>query len=470
MFGKLAACNAWCEPLNIPIKQFITIVGKDAVYTDPADCYAYGYDNSQQQALPQAVVFPTTHEQVQAIVQTCYEHLIPILARGRGSSTVGGAVPIKGGVVCSFEKMNKIISFEPENRLIVAQAGIANQALQDHVAKAGFFWAPDPSSRDYATIGGNLAYNSSGPRAIKYGTPRENTLGLKAVTGDGTTLKVGVKTTKGVVGYDLTRLLIGSEGTLAIITEATLKLTPLPESKRTLALYYRDIRSAADAVSRIMAQPVIPCALEFIDTTAINMIREYSDVPIPPDVGAMLILEVDGCKEQLDHDVNMVLKAANNLSLFETQVAKSAQETQAIWATRKALSPALKKVAPKKINEDIVVPVANIPQLTERLKQLSERFAIPIVTFGHIGNGNLHVNLMYDPANVSQNNHALPCLEAVFDLVIELEGTLSGEHGIGLAKLPYVHKELSPQVLHTMRHIKQVFDPKNILNPGKMFN
>ncbi len=470
MYAKLAVCNVWCEPLNIPIKKFTDIVGKNAVYTDPADCYAYGYDNSLQQSTPEVVVFPTEHEQVQAIVQTCYEQEIPLLARGRGSSTVGGAVPIKHGVVCSFEKMHKIISFEPENRLIVVQAGIANQAVQDHVADAGFFWPPDPSSRDYATIGGNLAYNSSGPRAIKYGTPRDNTLGLKAITGDGKTLKVGVKTTKGVVGYDLTRLLIGSEGTLGIITEATLKLTALPEAKHTLALYYQDVASAAKAVSRIMAQPVIPCALEFMDTTAINMIREYSDVPMPKNAGAMLILEVDGNEQQLEHDTQAILNAAESSALFETQLAKNSAETKAIWATRKALSPALKKVAPKKINEDIVVPVSNVPALVQRLQHLSEKFGIKIVSFGHIGNGNLHVNLMYDPGHPAQDKNALPCLEAVFDLVIELEGTLSGEHGIGLSKLPYVHKELSPQVLHTMRNIKQVFDPKNILNPGKIFN
>lgn len=460
-------CNAWCEHLNIPIKQLQSIVGAQAVYSDPADCYAYGYDNSQQQVTPEAVVFPTQHEQVQAIVQTCFENNTPLLARGRGTSTVGGAVPIKHGVVCSFEKMDQIISFEPENKLIVTQTGIANQALQDHVAKAGFFWAPDPSSRDIATIGGNLAYNSSGPRAIKYGTPRDNTLGLKAVNGAGETLKVGVKTTKGVVGYDLTRLLIGSEGTLGIITEATLKLTPLPEAKRTLALYYENVAAAAEAVSCIMAQPITPCALEFMDTTAINMIRAYSDVKMPENAGAMLILEVDGSEAQLEHDVQAILQAAGKP--FETQVAQNEQEAKAIWTTRKALSPSLKKVAPKKINEDIVVPVANVPKLVERLQQLSEQFELPIVSFGHIGNGNLHVNLMYDPENAKQDNNALPCLEAVFDLVIELEGTLSGEHGVGLSKLPYVHKELSPQVLHTMRGIKHVFDPKGILNPGKIF-
>jgi D-lactate dehydrogenase len=459
----------WCGLLNTTIKKLTNLVGRKAIYSDPADCYAYGYDNSLNQVTPDAVVFPTTHEQVQAIVQTCYEDNVPLLARGRGSSTVGGAVPVKKGVVCSFERMNKIISFEPENRLVVTQCGVANQALQDHVASAGFFWPPDPSSRDYATIGGNLAYNSSGPRAIKYGTPRDHTLGLKAITGDGNTLKVGVKTTKGVVGYDLTRLLIGSEGTLGIITEATLKLTPIPEAKRTMALYYRDVTSAAEAVSKIMAQPVIPCGLEFMDTASIDMIREYSDVEMPNNAGAMLILELDGSKTQLEADVQAVLNAAKHAGLFETFVAKSNEQVKAIWATRKALSPALKNVAPKKINEDVVVPVANIPKLVARLQMLSEEFKIKIVSFGHIGNGNLHVNLMYDPANSEQNKNAPLCLEAVFDAVIELEGTLSGEHGIGLAKLPFVHKELSPQVLHTMRQIKQVFDPKGILNPGKIF-
>lgn len=451
------------------VRALQAIVGKEAVYDDPADCFAYGYDNSLAHATPQAVVFPSTHEQVQAIVQACHDANIALVARGRGSGTVGGCVPITHGVVISFERMSRVIDFQPENRFIIVQPGISNGDLQAIVAEKGFFWAPDPSSSAYATVGGNLAYNSSGPRAIKYGTPRENTLGLKAVIGSGETITTGVKTTKGVVGYDLTRLLIGSEGTLGIITEATLKLTPLPQSKRTLALHFDSVESAAAAVCRTMAQSALPCALEFMDTRSLEMIKDYSDVDIPATTRALLILEVDGHEASVDESVQHILAACDVSGLLNAHVAETADEVKQIWAMRKALSPSLKKVAPKKINEDVVVPVSQIPTLIDRLHALSQEHHIPIVTFGHIGNGNLHVNLMIDPENAQQTQAATPCLEAVFQSVLALGGTLSGEHGVGMAKQAYIADEIDAPTLALMRNIKTLFDPKHILNPGKVF-
>jgi D-lactate dehydrogenase (quinone) len=340
--------------------------------------------------------------------------------------------------------------------------------VQDVVKTRGFFWPPDPTSAAFCSIGGNLAYNSAGPKAVKYGTPRENTLGLRAVTGAGKEIKVGVLTSKGVVGYDLTRLLIGSEGTLAIITEATLKLTPLPEAKKTLRAIYNSVADAAKAVSAIMAQPVTPCALEFIDGNAINMIRDYTETDLPENAGAMLMIEVDGQRDGLDLAAEKVAAAAHNDGLLDIRLAKTEAEVAALWKTRKALSPALRKIAPKKINEDVVVPVTEMSALITGLDELSTKYRLPIVNFGHAGNGNIHVNLLLNPDDPEQSHKARACLDEIFSLVLALHGTLSGEHGVGIEKRDFVDRELDANSIELMRAIKRQFDPKGILNPDKM--
>ena len=442
-------------------------VGSDNASTDPADCLPYGYDNSRRMALPQALAFATTTEQVQKLVQLCNEHRIPLTTRGRGTNTTGAAVPTTGGLVLSLERMNRLLEVNAADRLAVVEAGTTNGDLQQAAAEQGFFWPPDPTSAAYSSIGGNLACNSAGPHAVKYGTCRENTLGLTAVTGNGDILHTGVRTTKGVVGYDLTRLFIGSEGTLAIITEATLKLTPKPEGKRTLRALYKDIGSASEAVAAIMAQPETPCVLEFVDGTAMDMIRGYTDTDLPADAGAMLMIEVDGSQASLDASVAAVEQAAANSGLLEWRAAKDATEVASLWATRKALSPAQRKVAPKKINEDVVVPASKIPALITQLDKLSKKHGVTIVNFGHAGNGNIHVNLLGNPDSEAEHKAMHDCLDEVFDLVLSLGGTLSGEHGIGIEKRDYIAREIEPASLNLMRQLKRVFDPNGILNPGK---
>ncbi len=444
-----------------------SIVGEDRVLIEAADTWAYGYDNSRQHAQPDAVVFPASHDEVRDLVRYCHGQRIPLVARGRGTGTTGATVPLAGGIVLAMERMDRILKIDPDNRLAVVQPGVTNQALQDAVAEHGFFWPPDPTSAAYCTVGGNLAYNSAGPRAVKYGTPRENTLGLRAITGAGEELKTGVMTTKGVVGYDFTRLIIGSEGTLAVITEATLKLTPLPEGKRTLQAVYRDMASAARAVSAIMSQPVIPCALEFIDGRAIEMIRAYSKADLPEGAGGMLMIEVDGPEACLDSAAEAVQRAAEAAGCLSCVLARTDAEVAALWATRKALSPALRNIAPKKINEDVAVPVSRIPELITGLERLSQRHGIPIVNFGHAGNGNIHVNLLIDPDDPKQMGAADTCLDQVFGLVLELDGTISGEHGVGISKRDFVAREIDPVTLELMRRVKSEFDPGGILNPGK---
>jgi D-lactate dehydrogenase (quinone) len=442
-------------------------VGTDALLTDPADCWPYGYDNSRRQCLPQAVAFVTDAEQVAAVVRACNAHRIPLTARGLGTGTTGATVPEPGGVVLSFERMNRILAIDPANRLAIVEPGVVNEDLQRAAAEHGFFWPPDPTSAAVCTVGGNLAYNAAGPKAVKYGTPRENTLGLSAVIGTGEMIRTGVMTTKGVVGYDLTRLIIGSEGTLALITQATLKLTPLPEAKRTLRATYRDIHSAAAAVAAIMAQPITPCALEFMDAAAIDMVRRFSDLRVPEDTGALLMIEVDGPADCVDAAALDVGDAARNAGLLELSVAADKAEIAALWRTRKALSPALRHVAPKKINEDVVVPVGRIGPFIDGLERLSREHGITIVNFGHAGNGNIHVNLLVSPDDPDEMARAAVCLSAMFDLVVALGGTLSGEHGVGLEKRDYIDRELDPVALRLMHDIKRQFDPNGILNPGK---
>lgn len=452
------------------LKKLQHCVSNDSFFNDPSDCYAYGYDNSRQHQLPHAVVLPSDTEQIQQIVQLCNEHKIALTTRGRGTGTAGGSVPLRQGVVLSTENMAKIINIDPDNRVATVQPGVLNQTLQDALVKHKLFWAPDPTSAAFCSIGGNIAVNSAGPRAVKYGTTRDNVLGLSAITGSGDLIKAGVTTTKGVVGYDLTRLIIGSEGTLAVISEATLKLLPLPETKSTLQVFYKDIESATLAITKVMSQPITPCALEFIDSACLDIIRKHSpDVVLPESAKALLMIDVDGDNETIKAASNKISHSLKNDGLIELNIAESKPDIEKIWKTRKALSPALRTIAPKKINEDVVVPVSEIPELIKQLEVISEKYSIPIVNFGHAGNGNIHTNLLLDETNTLQANNAQACLSEVFELVLELNGTISGEHGVGMEKREYVGREIDANTLDLMRQIKIQFDPNNILNPDKMF-
>ncbi|MBS0289118.1 MAG: FAD-binding protein [Proteobacteria bacterium] len=438
-------------------------------YTDPADCWVYGYDNSRRHALADAVVFALSHEDIVKAVKLCYEFGIPLTARGRASGTTGAAIPIQGGLVLSLERMQKIIALDVANRVMVVEPGVLNSHVQAIAKQAGFFWPPDPTSSAYCSIGGNLSCNAAGPRSLKYGTTRENTLGLTAVIGNGDTIECGVYTTKGVVGYDLTRLLIGSEGTLGIISKAILKLTPLPHTKRTMRAFYRDIEAAAQAITQIMSQPITPCGCEFIDGNAIHMIRKHANADLPEEAGSMIMIEVDGSSEDLSADIALMQKACQNDGLISWACAHTAAETDKLWAIRKSLSQALRSLSPYKINEDVVVPLSHIPALLNYTQELAKTYDITIVNFGHAGNGNIHVNLLIDPFDPTLGSKAKACLNQLFDKVIALQGSLSGEHGVGIEKRDFVSKEISPASMKLMQQIKAQFDPKHILNPGKFF-
>ncbi len=452
---------------NSFLKQLKKILPSSNILTDTTECLTYGYDNSRRFSQPLAVLFPIDEQQVKKIIIACNEFNITLIARGRGTGTTGATVPINNGVIISFEKMNKILCMDADNRSIDVEPGVTNLEVQQCAAKHNLFWAPDPTSAAFCSVGGNLAYNSAGPRAVKYGTCRENTLGLRAITGNGDIIQCGTHTTKGVVGYDLTRLIIGSEGNLALVTRATLKLLPLPTAKHTLKASYSSVDAAARAVSNIMAQAVTPCALEFMDKNALDMVRDYSNTPLPTDAAAMLMIEVDGHKETIQQDSNIIIAACKIDGHIKTELAQTKEEAASLWQTRKALSPCLRKIAPKKINEDVVVPVSKIPELINGLDQLSDKYKIKIVNFGHAGNGNIHVNLLINPNDKTEMQTAEKCLNDVFDLVLNLNGSLSGEHGVGLEKRNFISKELGDTEIYLMHQIKQVFDKNNILNPGK---
>ena len=445
-------------------------LGEGRLLHDDATLALYSSDETPRCITPLGVVFPTSHEQVVALVSIARTHRLPLVARGAGSGNVGGALPVAGGLVVSFECMNKILEFNPLDRLMRVEPGVVTQDIDQLARSEGLFYPPDPGSSPYCRIGGNLAMNAAGPRAVKYGTTRDYVLGLKAVSGDGRTLTTGCRTTKGVTGYDLTRLLVGSEGTLALITEATLKLLPAPEARHALRAAYADNGAATAAVLRIMQQPILPCALEFMDRHSLEAIRPTGAADdLPGGTAALLMVEVDGPAADLPRQAAAMTQALQGEGLLELRTGTDAASTQRLWAARKSLSHAVKRFAPLKINEDVVVPVSKLPELVEFLDGLATRFRLPIVSFGHAGNGNLHVNLMVHPDDGDEMKRAHACLQEVFAKVLGLGGTLSGEHGIGTEKRAWLPREIDPPTLAMMRAIKARFDPDQLLNPGKIF-
>ncbi|MCL6620210.1 MAG: FAD-binding protein [Thermomonas hydrothermalis] len=453
-------------PLPTALIDTLSAVLGDGWRTDLDSRTAHASDDSRRQQLPAAVALPQTRQQVQALVRTCRAHGVPLVARGGGTGTTGAAVPVDGSIAVSFARMNRILDVRTADRCAVVEPGVLNGALQAALAPHGLFWPPDPSSADSCTVGGNLATNAGGPRAVKYGATRDNVLGLVAVTGTGDLIRAGGAYTKASAGYDLTRLLIGSEGTLALIVEATLKLAPRPQAQATVRAFYRDATCAAAAVSRLMAQPAVPAVLEFMDGRSLGLLRRHGiDLP---EAGALLLIDAEGSDETLPDALAAFGHAAEGDGLLDLDVATDGAARERLWAARRALSPALRSIAPGKINEDVVVPVSRIPDLVAGVEALADAYALTIVVFGHAGNGNLHVNLLYHPDDADETARAHAALPRVFELALALGGTLSGEHGIGLSKRDFMARAYDPATLAAMHAIKQAFDPDGILNPGKL--
>jgi D-lactate dehydrogenase (quinone) len=439
----------------------------DACLLDPAECLAYSYDNSRRQAMPQCVVLPTTKEQVQKLVQLCRDYKTPVVARGRGTNTTGASVPIEGGIVISFERMNRILEIRAGDRVAIVEPGVLNGDLQTALKPHGLFWPPDPTSAAYSSIGGNLACNAGGPRAVKYGASRDNVLAVSAITGTGDMIHCGAAVTKSSNGYDLSRLLIGSEGTLGLIVEASLKLSAIPAQRQILRALYRDVESAAQAVACIMSQPVIPSMLEFLDGECVRLVRDHAGIELLA-CGAMLIIEVDGDADTLPFALSALQRVAGNEDCIEIRMARHQDEITELLAARKALSPLLRTISSGKINEDVVVPVSQVPALCHEVATIANEHSLKIVCFGHIGNGNVHVNILYDKQDESECERAQAAMSQVFTCTINLGGQLSGEHGIGMAKRDFMTQAIDKSTLDLMRDIKRCMDPLNIFNPGKV--
>ncbi len=450
------------------IEKLSAIVGPENVATDEAGLLTYAYDATRLKGTPSAVLRPGSEEEVSKILSLANERGVPVVPRGAGSGLSGGAVPSRGGIVLSFERMNRIISIDVSNRIATVQPGVVTGEFQKAVEEKGLFYPPDPGSLAFCTIGGNVAENAGGMRALKYGVTRDYVTGLRAVLPSGEIIRAGVKTAKGVVGYDLARLIVGSEGTLAVVTEITFTLIPLPEKVITMTAFFSGPRQAGKAVSAIMASPFTPRCLEFLDGEALGAGARKIGYALPEGAGAFLLIETDGSPDEADRQMNGIhaLLKDNALRINITQDKAASAE---LWRLRRSTSQALFSIAPHKINEDTVVPVSRVPDALEGFGEIASRFGQKIICFGHAGDGNIHVNVMTDKSDPERLKMAEEAVSEVFRLVLALGGTISGEHGVGLTKLPYIGMELSAAEIELQKKIKSVFDPNGILNPGKIF-
>lgn len=438
------------------------------ISTAKEDLLCYGFDASGLEVSPSAVAWPQSTDDVVKILTFAHSNDVPVIPRGAGSGMTGGSVPSKGALVLSLEKMNRILEIDKDNMSVLVEPGVINGRLQRELERHKLFYPPDPASMNFCTIGGNVAENAGGPRAVKYGVTKDYVMGVEAVLPDGRVINTGVKTAKGVVGYDLTRLIVGSEGTLAVVTKVRLRVLPLPENVITLLALFNDEVRAGEAVKHILAQGIIPRTLEFLDRETIHAIENYRPTGIPKDIEALLIIELDGHPQSITKEAEKVSGAIRKLQ-GEVTMAEDEAAREKIWNARRAISPALYHLKPTKINEDIVVPRSSIPEMLNILRRLSGETGITMVNFGHAGDGNIHVNIMVDKSNKEEYEKGLKLVKEIFRATLELGGTISGEHGVGLTKAAYINMEIPPAELDLMKKIKSVFDPKNILNPGKIF-
>lgn len=434
--------------------------------TEPEDLVCYSFDASNSEEMPSAVIWPATTEEVIRIMRYAYENNLTVVPRGAGTGMTGGSIPVKGCLVMSLERMNGLIDLDRENMTALVEPGLINGRFQKEVEEEGLFYPPDPASMNFCTIGGNVAENAGGPRALKYGVTRDYVMELEAVLTGGSLIRTGVKTHKGVVGYDLTRLLVGSEGTLAVITKVRLKLLPLPEDVITLLAFFYDLSTAGRAVSSIISSRIIPRTLEFMDREAIRATENFHPLGLPHATEALLLIEIDGPVSTIRKEAEKVVDLLHKLG-SDVRVAEDEDARDKLWEARRSLSPALYHISPHKINQDIVVPRNRIPDMIDGLKKISEKTGLKIVNFGHAGDGNIHVNIMVDKTNEEECRKGQAAIKDIFELTLSLGGTISGEHGIGITKIPYISMEIKEKELSLMRGIKGVFDPKNILNPGK---
>lgn len=448
-------------------KQLKAIVGQTRFFDDRETLIAYSYDGYIIESRPDAVLFPLTTEEVSAIMKIACQHRVPVVARGGGSNLTGGTVPVKGGLVLCFTKMNKILEVNTGDRFTVVQPGVINANLQNELLIANYFFPPDPSSMGFSTIGGNVAENAGGPRCLKYGVTADYILGMVVVLASGKTIRTGSCNVKDVTGYRLFSLFCGSEGTLGIITEVTLRIVPLPESYRTIIAYYKNLEATAETVKAVLAKGIIPTAMELMDKVTTNLVEDHAQLGLPRDAEGVLLIEVDGVSEAVSKQAKEIMSIANHCGAVKTVEAKSSEERESLWKARKSVHGVLSKLAPNCITEDATVPVSQVPRMIIGVRGILDRHNITAGIVAHAGDGNIHPVIITDARNKEESSRIEIATGEIFKLAVELRGTLSGEHGIGLAKKAFLPIALDDSTREMMAMIKSALDPEGILNPGK---
>jgi len=446
----------------------IGIVGAENYSEDLIDMVSYSYDASQHSARPLCVVWPQNAEQVSRLMVFANETHVPVIPRGAGTGLSGMAVPIKGGIVLDLSHMNKILMISIEDRLAIVEPGVVYANLEKGLAAYGFFFPPDPASGKVSTLGGNVATNAGGVKGAKYGTTRDYVLALQVVLPDGRVMRTGSRAMKSVSGYDLTRLFVGSEGTLGVVTEITLKINPRPTATSTASATFGNLEDAGRAVSQIMYSGIIPSVLEILGKETILAINKNTDLNLP-EVEAMLLAETDGyTKGETEYQMAKVTEVFARNNALEIKQAKSDEEAINLWKARKSAYAVLARIKTHFVLEDVTVPMGKVADLLKGIEAISRKHDIQIATFGHAGDGNLHPQILYDGYNPEDVKKMEAASADLFALAISLHGTLTGEHGIGLSKAPFMTLEHDPAAMNVMRSLKRMFDPNNILNPGKM--
>jgi glycolate oxidase len=451
-------------------KRFSDIVGEENYRDSSAERLVYSYDATPNfQSMPDAVIVPRSTEEVSEIVKLCNEHRVPIVPRGSGTNLCAGTCPTEGGLVLLFTHMNNIMEVDEENLTVTVQPGVVTLDLIHEVESRGLFYPPDPSSMKISTIGGNINENSGGLRGLKYGVTRDYVLALEAVLPNGDIVRTGGKLAKDVAGYDLTRLFVGSEGTLCVITEATLKLVPIPETKQTMLALYQDIEAAAQTVSSIISNRIIPATLEFLDQPTLEVVEDFAKIGLPVDVKAVLLIEQDGPPEVVARDMQRMEEVCVENKAVSVQLAATEAEAEALRTARRSALSALARLKPTTILEDATVPRSEIAKMVKAINEIAERYELKICTFGHAGDGNLHPTVATDARDRDEMERVEAAFEEIFAQAIDLGGTITGEHGVGMMKAPYLEWKLGPEGIGAMKMIKQSFDPHNIMNPNKVF-
>jgi glycolate oxidase len=442
--------------------------GNDRVQTAPEILTCYAFDATNVRSLPAAVTFPRSGEEARTIVSLCHQSGLHIIPRGAGTGFAGGTVPVGGGVVVSTERLNRILDIDPSRKVAVVQSGVVNGALQREVAKYGLMFPPDPSSMEVSTLGGNVAQDAGGPRALKYGVTRDYVLGVEFVTWDGRMVEP-ISAGAGKRNWDpLDTLMVSSEGTLGLITKIWLRLAPLPKETMTMLAFFETTFAAATSVSRVLDCGVLPAAVELIDSMTMECIKAFIDVHIPAGAGCSLLIETDGRLGEAGEAMAIVRNVLEESGVIGFRIAESAAERDEVWRMRRSISPSLARIAPSKMNEDVCVPRSRLPDLVGDVTKLADKYRLRVATFGHAGDGNLHVNVMLDHRDKDEVRRAEAMVGDLFDATLGLGGTISGEHGIGISKMEYLPLQLGSAGMELQCKIKRAFDPGDAVNPGKV--